>query len=363
VHEKRLITCIQRLLSLVRPGTSMYTSIDEAIDLPLMEQQMRQNSFDINGMMHYVLDIMSNMCAPVRDVEIQEIRGLNIMEQIQEVLTSLENMSLDLANFRLRSLRPHLMSMAVEYERGKFAEMLMNGQIQLVRTQSWLGHATTKLCQAAAQRNPEGIQPEKNNKPTHDSIFEEAFVSLLTQQQVIDSLDVLPETLRMDAKRMAEYQNEVQAITIVAALLMLARNFGSATSQQLADLSSKLFTMLEDPTTTIDNLATEIERAVNVRPERREMIRNMVDKTVSHTDTVYSLLSRRVSSIIKSTIQNNKFANDAVLSSNGLQHVRSSLQSISHKILRMIHHHRKVYASYYDEIITKALDQELSATS
>lgn len=343
----------------------MYTSIDEAMDLHLIDQQLRQHTFDIDSMMNYVLNLMSNMCAPVRDVEIQAIRALpnNLVDQIQRVLHLLEDMGLDLANFRLRSLRPHLMSMAVEYEREKFAEMLMNGKIQLVRTTSWLTDTTKQLCQVAAQRNPEGIQPQKNNRPTHDSIFEEAFVGLLTQPQVIDSIEVLPETLAMDAKRMADYQDQVQAITIVSALLMLARNFGSVTSHQLGDLATKLFTMLQDPSTSIDNLATEIEHAVNVRPERREMIRTMVDKTVSHTDTVYSLLLRRVASIIKSTLQNNTFVADAVLTSNGLQHVRSHLQGVAHQILRMIHHHRKVYASYYDEIITKALNDAVSSSS
>lgn len=335
----------------------MYNSIDEAMDLGLIEQQMKQKSFDIQRMMNYVIEIMSNMCAPVRDVEIQELKSNNnLMEQIKRTLDLLQDMSLDLANFRLRSLRPHLMSMAVEYEREKFATMLKNGDIQLVRTKVWLRESAIKLCQVAAQRNPEGIQPEKNNKPTHDSIFEDAYVSLLVQSQVIDSVDLLPETLGLDAKRISEFQNEVQATTIVAALLMLARNFGSSSSQVLNDLGSKLFTMLEDPTTTIDNLSAEIENTVNVRSDRKEMIRTMVDKTVSHTDTIYTLISRRVASVIKSTMQNNKFVTDAVLASYGLQHVRSHLQSISHKVLRMTHHHRKVYSTYYDEIITMALD-------
>ncbi|KAG2234598.1 T-complex protein 11-domain-containing protein [Thamnidium elegans] len=348
-----------RLLSLVRPGTSMHQHIDERIDLDLIQQQMRQRTFDLKSMMEYVLGVMADMCAPVRDVEIQVLRqDNNLMQQMPTVLHLLEDMSLDLANFRLRSLRPHLMPIAVEYEREKFASMLNTGQIQLVRTQSWLTQSASKLCQAAAERNPERVRPEKNNKPTHDSVFEEAYVSLLVQSLPV-SVQTLPETLFMDAKRLHQFQNDVQAVTIVAALLMLARNFGSASPQALSDLGSKLFTMLEDPATAIDHLAAEIESAVNVRPERREMIRTMVDKTVSHSDTVYSLLSRRVASVIKLSIQNNTFVTDAVLASNGLQHVRSHLQAIAHKILRMTHHHRKVFASYYDEIIKTALHEHL----
>jgi hypothetical protein len=337
----------------------MYNSIDEAIDLSLVDQQMRQGTFNIQSMIHYVLDTMSNMCAPVRDQEIQTLRTsttVSMIDQIKHVLQLLESMSLDLANFRLRSLRPHLMSMAVEYERDKFAQMLNNGTIQLVRTKTWLACSTDKLCQVAAQRNPEGVQPQTINKPSHDAVFEDAFVSLLTQPKTITSVQDLPETLALDAKRMADFQNTVQAITMVSALLMLAKNFGSASPQSLTELATKLFAMLEDGSTTIENLAVEIERSVHVRSELRDMVRIMVDKTVSHTDTVYSLLSRRVAKVITSTIQNKKFVTDAVLSSQGLEHVKSQIQSISIQIQRLAHHHRKVYASWYDDIIKEALD-------
>lgn len=345
-----------RLLALVRPGTSMYNSIDEAMDVGLMEQQMKKHSFDITGILNYVIDMMSKMCAPVRDAEIQALQSLEAIEQIKRILNLLEEMSLDLANFRLRSLRPHLMTIAVEYEREQFASLLNNGDIQLVRTKAWLNESTDKLCQVAAQRNPEGIRPEKNNKPTHDAVFEEAFISLLLQPKVIESREDLPETLFLDVRRMSEFQNEIQAITIVGSLLMLARNFGGTSNPTtLSQLGNRLFTMLEDPTTSIENLSTEIVERASVSVTRKEMIRTMVEKTISHSDTVYSLLSRRIGTILKSTIQNNKFVTDAVLSSNGLQHVRSQLQSIAHKVLAMTHHHRKVFSIHYDDIITEAL--------
>jgi uncharacterized membrane protein len=332
--------------------------------LDLIEQEIRQKSFNMQRMIDYVLDTASSMCAPVRDEEIQKARESNSMiDQIKQIFTILEDMNMDLANFRLRSLRPHLMSISVEYEREKFAQMLNNGTIQLVRTKTWLNASADKLCQVAAQRNPEQVLPERNNKPTHDAVYEDALVSLLSQSEAITAIEALPETLALDARRMADFQNEVQAITIVAALLMLARNFGSASAQTLTDLAATLFTMLQDPTTSIDHLAAEIERAVKVKPERREMVRTMVDKTVSHTDTVYSLLLRRVGMVIKSTIQNKTFVTDAVLTSNGLEHVRTNLQSLAIKIQRLAHHNKKVYASWYDEIMKEALDQHAQDTT
>lgn len=325
---------------------------------------MRQKTFDMQRMINYVLDVASSMCAPVRDEQIQQARQTsNMVDQLRQIFSILEDMSLDLSNFKLRSLRPYLMSISVEYEREKFAQMLNDGTIQLVRTTAWLNKSADKLCQVAAQRNPERVQPQKNNKPTCDAVYEDALVSLLSESQPIIDIESLPETLTLDARRMADFQNEVQATTIVAALLMLARNFGSASAQTLADLGSTLFTMLQDHATSIDHLAAEIERAVNVKPERREMVRTMVDKTVSHSDTVYSLLLRRVGMVIKSTIQSGNFVSDAVLTSNGLEHVRTNLQALAAKIQRLAHHNKKVYGTWYDQIINEALDKHSEDTT
>ncbi|KAG1406512.1 hypothetical protein G6F60_002882 [Rhizopus arrhizus] len=343
----------QRLLSLAQTSSSLHERIEQEIDLVLIEQEVKQNVFDLKKRMDYLLDIMSSMCAPVRDSELEAIREREPIEQIKDIFHLLDHMDLDLANFKLRALRRPLMTIAVDYEREKFAEMLNDGTIQLVKTKGWLSESCHKLCQVAAQRNPEKIQTYA--KLSHDAIFEEAFVSLLHQTRLLTASE-LPETFLLDTKRMIEFQNEFQAITIVAALLMLARNFGRANAQVLSGLAVKLFGMLEDKSTSIDHLAVEIERTVGkIRAERKAMIRNMVNKTLSHTDTVYSLLSRRVALVIKSTLQNKRFVSDAVITSNGLEHVHNNLQALSQRVLKLVQHHRQVYAVWYDDIIHCAL--------
>ncbi|KAI7900027.1 T-complex protein 11-domain-containing protein [Cokeromyces recurvatus] len=368
--DKSIISFIKeikmRLLSLVRSDTTLYHKINDTLDM--IEQQTKQTTFDLQAMIDSILHVMSKLCAPVRDEEIKSVQNDsngNMIEQFKRIFDILEDMTLDLANFRLRSLRPHLMSIAVEYERDKFAKMLMDGTIQLVRTKSWLTQSTHKLCQVAAERDGggDGIeQPTSNYRPSFDAIFEEAFISLIHQpEKNLVSAEDLPETLRLDIKRMAYFQNQLKTISIVAALLMLARNFGSTyppsphQTGSLGALSKRLFIMLEDDATTMDNLVAEIEGRVKVKGEQREMIRTMVEKTISHHDTVYSLLSRRVASVIKSTIQNNKFVTDAVLSSNGLEYVRDQLEMTSIQIQRLVYHHKKVYSPWYHSIMKEAL--------
>ncbi|CDS02838.1 hypothetical protein LRAMOSA00241 [Lichtheimia ramosa] len=338
----------QRLLNLLRQGTSVYNQVDEGIDIALITQEAKQNTFDLDRTLQYVVHIMSQICAPVRDEAIRAIGEMDDpVQRLRAILETLDEMALDLSNFRLRSLRPHLIPIAVEYERSKFAESLSNNTVGLARTRAWLQQAVRRMNEVATQRNPEGV-PTPTPTLRADAVFEDAFITLLTSPQIIDAT-TCPETLAMDVDRMRVYQNEIQSITIVAALVMLAKNFGH--TGDLNELTKKLFIMLQDPSTTIDNLASEIERTVQVSPERKPMIRAMVDKTVSHSDTVYSLLMRRVGSVIRGQLQSGKFATREVLLSYGLEYVRKPLESLSTRVAILGRHHRQVYATWYDDII------------
>ncbi|KAI8150307.1 T-complex protein 11-domain-containing protein [Fennellomyces sp. T-0311] len=340
----------ERLLGLVRSGSSLHTQISEAMDTALIEQEAKQKVFDLGRMLHYVIQVMRQICAPVRDRAIETIGQMdNNVHQLRAILEMLDEMALDLGNFRLRSLRPHLIPIAVEYERSKFAEALGKGEVGLAKARAWLQKAKQRLADVANERNPENVPTHTG--PTAEAVFEEAFISILTSAEIV-SPTWCPETMLLDVDRMVRYQNETQSVTIVAALVMLAKNFGHV--GDLNQLASKLFVMLEDGATTIDNLALEIERSVRVTDEqRRPIIRAMVDKTISHSDTVYSLLMRRVGSVIRSQLSTAKFATREVLASYGLECVRKPLEQLCVRVMILGRHHLQVYSPWYTDIIAQ----------
>lgn len=317
--------------------------------MALIEQQIQRGVFDLSGMLRYILETMRQMCALVRDETIRTIeRQSNPVQQLRGILELLDDMALDLANYRLRALRPHLAPIAVQYEQKKFAESLRQNAVGLAKTRSWLQKSLQRLEEAAEQRNPENINPDKNNRPRPNTVFEEAFISLLKLPEPITRL-TCPETLLLDVDRMVIFQNETQAVTIVAALLMFAKGFGY--SEDLEALSRKLFVMLDDGSTTIDNLSAELERSLPVSQERKALIRSMVEKTLKHTDTVYSLLVRRVASVIRSQLHTGRFVTREMLVSYGLEHVSKRLERLCNRLYVLVRHHRQVYSTWYDDII------------
>ncbi|RUS25754.1 T-complex protein 11-domain-containing protein [Jimgerdemannia flammicorona] len=359
----------ERLLALAPPNSAIRTEINEVLDIELITQQIGKDVFDVRKCLAYVIATMRKLCAPIRDQVVNDLAKINdLPNSFQHILELLDLMNLDLVNFRLRVLRPYLKSTAIDYERTKFSEALRSGQIGLSRTRDWLKSAVKSLQDIAAQRNPENVdRPE--NRVRYEHVYNDALLSYLFSTTLIDRLNV-PETLVLDVDRLASYQNEIQAITITAALLMLCKNFAAPddpirrdpASPALRRLRDKIFALLLRGDTTIDGLSLEIAATVSpsasLPPERQALIRSMVDKTISYKDTVYSLLSRRLQSVLRAHLQTGQFAKKETITSHGFEWVRKELEKLSGKIYVLAKHNREVYAQWYDQIIGEVMEEE-----
>uniref|UniRef100_A0A5F9DPF3 RNA polymerase III subunit B n=1 Tax=Oryctolagus cuniculus TaxID=9986 RepID=A0A5F9DPF3_RABIT len=114
------------LLSFLTPGGNrLRNQICEVLDPDLIRQQAEHNAVDIQGLANYIISTMGKLCAPVRDDDIRELKATgNIVEGLRQIFHVLDLMKMDMANFTIRSLRPHLQRQLVEYERTKFQEIL-----------------------------------------------------------------------------------------------------------------------------------------------------------------------------------------------------------------------------------------------
>lgn len=358
---------MQRLLSLAPATSKIYQDVNETLDLALIAQQINAETYNVNNTISFVVRTMEKLCAPVRDEAVRGISSAGDLTDIfRAILELLDLMNLDLANYRIQALRPYLKDISVEYERDKFSTTLKNGKTGLVRTREWLSNAATSLQEIAGQRNPEGVE-DADTKIRFADVYNEALVSLLASSEPLLP-EMCPETLQLDIERITEYQNEAQAITIVAALLMLTKNFSSAddpirhnvSSSAMKALRDKLFALLEAKDTTLDNLSLQVIQSIQqlsdvnfegLSDEKQNLIRTMVGKTLSYKDTVYSLLSRRLISVVRSHLQHGQFSSNETLNSYGFGVVRSKLEKLSFKMYILARHNREVYASWYDEII------------
>uniref|UniRef100_A0A5F8HJE2 T-complex 11 like 2 n=1 Tax=Monodelphis domestica TaxID=13616 RepID=A0A5F8HJE2_MONDO len=117
---------METLLSFLTPGGNrLRTQISEVLDTELIRQQAEHNAVDIQGLASYVISTMGKLCAPVRDDDIKELKATgNIVELLRQIFHVLDLMKIDMVNFTIKSLRPHLQRQLVDYERTKFQEIL-----------------------------------------------------------------------------------------------------------------------------------------------------------------------------------------------------------------------------------------------
>eukprot|EP00842_Homolaphlyctis_polyrhiza_P000700 jgi/Hompol1/1630/HPOL_005677-RA len=371
-----LRTIKQNLLAMVTPESSVGREINSVFDFDLQLQQMSNGVFDLSQCIQYVGTKMLQLCAPMRDASIRALATeTDIATILSRTLEIQEDMKLDLTNYRLQSLKPHLQRHAVSYERDKFSTALRNGQASLARTTEWLTNAVNALSSVAAARNPENIDhPEL--RPKYEDVFHAALLGTIFASVPVTPVTV-PETFVMDAGRLYGFQNEAQALTIVSALLMLTKNIVPELRGDLPalkDLKDKLFVLLEDAGTNLENLSLQIVSSINQSFERRAtminglsartspapvviltseqeaLIRNMVDKTLSSRDPVFTLISRRIQSSLRQHLERGQFRRDS-LASHGLDLVSAELENLSSRIYTLAKHNKEVYSSYYDDIL------------
>jgi hypothetical protein len=358
------------------------TEIEQVLEKEFLEQQISNNVFSLEKIAAYVGEKMLQLCAPVRDESIRAVQHeTDIVIALFKLLDIIEDMRLDLANFRLATIRPQLMQQAVEYEIAKFDSALDNNQITLDNVKVWLNESASSLRERDQNRNPENIESEGNL--TFASVFNNAILTTLFSKTPINPNE-LPETLFMDQKRIFEFQNELQAITIVSSLTTLSRNilpvFRSDASA-LKDLGEQLFELLESSDTKISTLSDKIISSANALLHRKEkiiaqlsnltsnpseqklkevseeevqLVSAMVDKTISLQDTFFGILSRRLEKITRLSIEKDVSAD--IIKKHGFEVVLDKVLVLMTKISTLVKYNKKVHGKHYDEILKSILE-------
>lgn len=67
----------QILLSLLLPHQNrLRNEIEEALDMDLLKQESEHGALDVPHLSNYILNLMTLLCAPVRDGAVQKLEGM-----------------------------------------------------------------------------------------------------------------------------------------------------------------------------------------------------------------------------------------------------------------------------------------------
>lgn len=151
VCKQLLMDIKQKIVDLLLPQhTRLKRDIEDRLDSKIIDQLSRIGSLDLLDYARYILDVLSKLCAPVRDDKIRElISTTDIVPLYRGIMELLEAMRLDFANFTLNRFKPHIKAHSQDYEREKFNEILKQqesiGIDGLEYTKVWLARAVEKV--------------------------------------------------------------------------------------------------------------------------------------------------------------------------------------------------------------------------
>uniref|UniRef100_A0A2K6DHU8 Uncharacterized protein n=1 Tax=Macaca nemestrina TaxID=9545 RepID=A0A2K6DHU8_MACNE len=203
----------ETLLSLLLPWQNrLRNEIEEALDTDLLKQEAEHGALDVPHLSNYILNLMTLLCAPVRDEAIQKLEAITD-PGIFRVSGPNENGH---GEHTIQSFRPYLQEHSIQYE-----------QSLLDYTTKWLTKAATDIttpCPSSpdvACSLPNGAG---NNSGTRVQqwCYYQGYLNLLLWDPENEEF---PETLLMDRTRLQEMAFQLHQLTVLASVLLVARSF------------------------------------------------------------------------------------------------------------------------------------------
>nr|XP_032648481.1 T-complex protein 11 X-linked protein 1-like isoform X3 [Chelonoidis abingdonii] len=353
----------ETILSLLLPWHSrLRGQIEEALDMELITQEAEHGALDIPSLTMYILGTMAMLCAPVRDEEVQRLQGVtDPVQLLREIFRVLDLMKMDMVNFTIQSLRPHLQDHSVQYEQKKFQELLAKLPNSLDYTTEWLHKAAAEVSASSlsSPSHPEvcgspaplslGAVSSSSSIPSPMSVLNQGYMNLLRWEP---GLEKYPETLLMDQARLQE----------VSGGNLLHRGRGSHSSRTVAkvniehasdfrfreallDISNHVHQEVSESLLQLGYPAFTSDKSASLKGQIRSIAEDDNAVRIVIEQRIYSFLSLHLS----------PSAQNSCSLSKGLAPIQEELLEVGHRFGSVIHHNRQVYGPYYLAILKKVV--------
>lgn len=336
-------------------------SINAKLDLDLIEQQAENGALDFKGYADYVINLMSQLCAPVRDEEVAALRAIEgVAPLFRAILETLDKMKLDMANFHIQQARPLIVSQSVEYEKTKFKEFLeKQGGDGLALTRAWLKRHAPPEADDTSDPRFHKIQAQR--------VLTDAFLELLEW----DDFNPLPETLVMDQKRIVSLRDSTERAALSTAVILLTfSNINGFVvpmdAQRLKEtLKKHVDVLLEEFYDDTDLLrilpavAAQVVEDVNAYLADKEKaplpeatadnLRDQIKEMEDPNHRIRDLVQRRIVDFCKQAVSAARTA--PLQMPPGLTLCQRELAQIGGNFVRLVNYNRAVFGEYYADII------------
>ncbi|XP_028302439.1 T-complex protein 11-like protein 1 isoform X2 [Gouania willdenowi] len=352
------------LLSLLLPAqVRLRSQLDEGLDMELIQQEVNHGALDLHRIAGFVISTMGSLCAPVRDPEVKALRVLQQpVELLRETFRVLELMRIDMANFSLQTLRPHLLPQAAQYERAKFQQILEKYPDSLDHTTAWLQAAASE--EMSARGNPP--------HPGPFSVLNRAYIRLLYWDPHNHKY---PESVLMDRARLDSLAQRIQTLVLETSVLLLTSTHCGGALPPLQGFVGKLkqsvTALLEDSQSSESELkealvglaetvlqqlneALSANRGATLPQETQNLLRGQISDLWMKNNAVRILVGERVQGFLWATLQGGSTKSHPELPA-ALRLMSSELTELGTAFGRIVQFNQTVYGPFYQPILRKLL--------
>ncbi|KAG8510789.1 T-complex protein 11-like protein 1 [Galemys pyrenaicus] len=368
----------ETLLSFLLPGhTRLRNQITEVLDLDLIKQEAENGALDISKLAEFITGMMGTLCAPARDEEVKKLKDIKeIVPLFRAIFSVLDLMKLDMANFAVSSIRPHLMQQSVDYERMKFQEFLEKQPNSLDFVTQWLEEAADDLmnqkyknCLPAGEGAAgSGDAPRTNPMAVQNY----AYLKLLKWDHLRRPF---PETVLMDQSRFQELQLQLEHLTTLGAVLLVTFSMAGPGISSQASFAEKLKTIvkilltdmhlpsfhLKDALTTIgEKVCLEVSSCLSLcgftpfTPDKETALKGQIQAVASPDDPIRRIMDSRILTFLETYLASGH-QKPLPTVPGGLGPVQRELEEVAVKFVRLVNYNKMVFSPYYDAILRKIL--------
>ncbi|XP_066219709.1 T-complex protein 11-like protein 1 isoform X2 [Saccopteryx leptura] len=378
-HAIKLVGEIKEtLLSFLLPGhTRLRNQITEVLDLDLIKQEAENRALDISKLAEFIVGMMGTLCAPVRDEEVRKLKDIKeIVPLFRAIFSVLDLMKMDMANFAVSSIRPHLMQQSVEYERKMFQAFLEKHPNSLDFVTQWLEEAADDLMNqkyknalpAGGGATGSGDSPMLNPVAVQNY----AYLKLLKWDHLQRPF---PETVLMDQSRFQELQLQLDQLTILGAVLLITFSMAASGVSSQASFAEKLKMIvqilltdmhlpsfhLKDALTAIgEKVCLEVSSRLSLcgfapfTMDKETVLKGQIQAVASPDDPVRRIMGSRILTFLETYLASGH-QKPLPTVPGGLGPVQKELEEVAVKFVRLVNYNKMVFSPYYDAILSKVL--------
>ncbi|KAH0554722.1 T-complex protein 11-like protein 1 [Cotesia glomerata] len=337
-------------------------NLREILDIDLIKQQAEKGVLNFTHYSHYVLNLMSKICAPVRDDKIKELLECSdIVETFKGIMETLQLMKLDLANFTITMMRPNIVASSIEYEKKKFAQFLEIQTDGLQFTRRWLlKHLDDKKVADAADDNAV-------KQVTH-YLLAEAYLDLLNWDSSPEA-----ETLMLDQGRLLELRDKINRLAIIGSILLICGSTVGGLMQGVEKFKKNVKGHLDVILDTVHsneqlekimpNVIVQIKKDVNdilkeihskeLDKETEAILERQILELINEDHKIRTLVNLRIRQFLEKIILTQNGVPTQVPP--GLSSLQEELASVAARFFIIVAHNRSVFGEYYQDIVAKEI--------